>query len=131
MGPKIQDELFDIIIRWRKHFISFIADVEKMYRQVGIIEDHRDYQRFLWRFSTNEPIKEYRITRVIDGTAPAQFLATRALRQLAEDLEHRYKVAAKVDDLSSGSHDTTSAIKLQNDIINLLKQGGFVLKKWL
>lgn len=137
IGPKIQDDLFDILIRWRKHKIVFIADVEKMYRQVKLIENHRDYQRFLWRFSKKDTISEYRITTVIDGTASAQFLATRALRQLAVDSSTQYPEAAEtilkdfyVDDVSSGSHGIQSALKLQMDLIELLKQGGFMLKKW-
>lgn len=32
VGPNIQDDLFDILIRFRKHKIVFIADIEKMYR---------------------------------------------------------------------------------------------------
>lgn len=137
IGPRIQDELYDILVRWRMHKIAFIADIEKMYRQIEIVENHRDYQRILWRVSPDEPIREYRITRVIDGTAPAQFLSTRVLKQIGEDSKAKYPEAAKtidkdfyVDDVSSGSHGVESASKLQLNLIDLLKQRGFMLKKW-
>ncbi|XP_037047939.1 uncharacterized protein LOC119082532 [Bradysia coprophila] len=137
VGPKTQDDLYDILIRWRTHYVTFIADIEKMFRQIKLAPHQRDYQRILWRFSPNEPILEYRITTVIDGTASASFLATRTLNQLATDEEPNYPLAAQVtrrdfymDDVSSGSHDVQSAIKLQNELIAMLKGGGFLLRKW-
>lgn len=137
IGPTIQEDLFSILVRWRIHFIVFIADIEKMFRQIKIIESHRDYQRLLWRFSTNTPVLEYRVTRVIDGTASASFLAARTLQQAGEDGSQQFPQASKViksdfymDDVSSGSHSVSSAIKLQTDLIDLLQQSGFILKKW-
>lgn len=79
IGPKTQEDLFSILIRWRKHLFVMLADIEKMYRQIKLTTEHRDFQRILWRFNDNEPISEYRITTVIDGTASASFLATRTL----------------------------------------------------
>lgn len=137
IGPTIQDELYEILVRWRIHYIAFIADIEKMFRQIEMSPECRDYQRILWRFSTEQPILEYRITRVIEGTASATFLAARTLKQTAIDGEREFPNASKVvmkdfymDDVSSGSSDLDSAIKLQNDLITLLNQGKFVLRKW-
>lgn len=108
-----------------------------MYRQIKINGNHRDYQRLLWRFSTEEPVLDYRVTTVIDGTASSTFLATRTLIQAGEDASQQYPEAAKVvkrdfymDDVSSGSHSVESAMKLQLDLINLLSDKGFILRKW-
>lgn len=137
VGPKVQDDLFSILIRWRKHRIAFIADVEKMFRQVKIVSEHRDFQRLLWRFDQNDPIMEYRITTVIDGTASASYLAARVLQQLAEDGAVEFPEAAKivkqdfyVDDMSSGAPNVEKAKSLQNELIKILSKGGMVLTKW-
>lgn len=137
IGSSIQEDLFSILIRWRKHLVAFIADIEKMYRQIKITEDHRDLQRLLWRFSPNDPVLEYRITTVIDGTASATFLATRSLKQAALDGQVEFPEASEVikndfymDDVSSGEDSIESAINLQNNLIHLLNKRGFVLKKW-
>lgn len=137
VGPKTQDDLYSILIRWRKHKFVFLADIEKMYRQVKIINEHRDYQRLLWRFDENGSILEYRITTVIDGTASASYLATRTLIQLAEDYSTQFPEASKmmkedfyVDDMSSGSYSVEKAKQLQNDVIEIMNQGKFVLRKW-
>ena len=47
VGPKVQDDIFDILIRFRFFKIVMSADVAKMYRQVGLNEKHRDYHRLL------------------------------------------------------------------------------------
>lgn len=137
VGPKTQEDLFCILLRWRKHLVAFLADIEKMYRQVKIVPEHRDFQRLLWRLNENEPIKEYRITTVIDGTASASFLATRTLVKLAEDNSNKFADASKivkedfyVDNLASGSDSVKQGKVLQNDIIRIMNNGKFRLRQW-
>lgn len=48
VGPRQQDELFQIVVRFRKHQIALTADIAKMYRQVRISEEDWDYQRIVW-----------------------------------------------------------------------------------
>lgn len=59
VGPVLQDNLIDIIIRFRFHKIVIISDLQKMYHQVMIHHDDRDFQHVLWRFSIDESIMEY------------------------------------------------------------------------
>lgn len=70
-GPTIQPELFYIFIRWRVHKIAINADIEKMYRMVQMRPEDRKFQKILWRFSDNEPIKSYELNTVTFGTKPA------------------------------------------------------------
>ncbi|XP_058817818.1 uncharacterized protein LOC131681124 [Topomyia yanbarensis] len=85
IGPVIQDDLLSLVIRFRKYKVALLADIEKMYRQVSIHPDDRPLQRVLWRFSQDEPIAKYELTTVTYGLAPSSFLATRTLKQLADD----------------------------------------------
>ncbi|KYN09177.1 hypothetical protein ALC57_18716 [Trachymyrmex cornetzi] len=64
IGPVLQDSLIDIIIRFRTYKIALTADLQKMYRQVLVQEDDRDFQRVLWRFSPDEPVQDYRLNTV-------------------------------------------------------------------
>jgi hypothetical protein len=49
IGPKVQDDLFGIVQRFRLHRIVMSADVVKMSRQVWVHPDDRRLQRILWR----------------------------------------------------------------------------------
>lgn len=136
-GPKLQSDLMDIILRWRKHKYVFIADIEKMYRQIMVSDHDRDLQRVVWRSDDSKPIDNYQLLTVTYGTASAPYLAIKTLHKLARDYEDRYPVAANialkdfyVDDVLSGADTVTTAIESRDQLIKLLNKGGFTLHKW-
>ena len=49
LGPRLQDDVFDILIRFRRDYIALSADVVKMSRQVALEEADWDSHRILWR----------------------------------------------------------------------------------
>ena len=49
VGPKIQKDLFRILIRFRMHPVALSADIAKMYRQVQLDKEDKDYHRLLWK----------------------------------------------------------------------------------
>lgn len=137
VGPRLQEDLTFILLRWRKHRYALSADVAKMYRQVLVNPEHRDYQCVLWRDTTNERIETYRMKRVTFGIASAQYLAVRAMQQLADDEKEKYPAAAAiakqdfyVDDLFTGASTFEKACELQMQLTNLLSSGGFPLRQW-
>jgi hypothetical protein len=90
-----------------------------MYRQIVVHPQDRDLQRILWRYSPEEPIQEFRLTTVTNGTSSAPFLATRCLKKLADDNECHHPKAAQVlsndfyvDDLLSGTSTLEEAIDM-------------------
>ena len=84
-GPTIQDDLMSIIMRWRKYKIAIKADIAKMYRQILIREEDINYQRILWRESSDQNLEEYHLLTVTYGTSCAPYLAIRTLHQLANE----------------------------------------------
>jgi len=48
-GPKLQKDLFDVLIRLRRNPIALACDIKEMYLQVKIEERDRPYFRLLWR----------------------------------------------------------------------------------
>jgi hypothetical protein len=136
-GPKVQDDLFDITQRFRLHRIVMSADIVKMYRQVWVHPDDKCLQRIMWRKTPDQPITIYELNTVTYGTSSAPFLATICLQQLIEDEDINYPEAAKiakdgfyVDDLIMGTYDVDTALALQQNMIDMLKKGGFTLRKW-
>ena len=47
LGPKIQRDLFEILIRFRFHKVALSADIAKMYRQVLLDKEDKDFHRIL------------------------------------------------------------------------------------
>jgi hypothetical protein len=137
VGPTIQQDLMSIVLRFRMHRHAMTADIPKMYRQIRLNPEDYDLQRILWRRSSDEPLKQYQIVTVTYGTAPASFLSTRCLKQLANEESSSYPRAAEVisrdmyvDDLVTGSDNLSEARRLRAKIIHILGKGGFTLHKW-
>ncbi|UYV70278.1 hypothetical protein LAZ67_7002357 [Cordylochernes scorpioides] len=107
---------------------------------LGAVSDEHedaDYQRILWRPSPEEPVEDYRLLTVTYGTTSAPFLAMRTLQQLAEDEGQNYPEASRVtlndfyvDDLLTGAQTIAEAKELIDQLKDLMKKGGFHLRKW-
>ena len=137
VGPKLQKDIFDVLINFRLNAICFTADIAKMYRQILIKPEHRLYQCILWRNSPEEPVKRYMLNTVTYGVSSAPYLSIRTLQQLSNDDGALYPKAAfilkhgiYVDDILWSVDSVEEATRLQVELISLLKRGGFELRKW-
>ncbi|GBO20704.1 hypothetical protein AVEN_228866-1 [Araneus ventricosus] len=136
-GGVVQDDLFSILLRFRKHQVAFTADVKKMYRQIWVNPDQCNFQCILWKNRSCEEPSLYKLLTVMYGTKSAPYLAIRVLNQLATDERKEFPLASAValkdfyvDDVLSGADNVSSALKLQQELISLLKAGGMELHKW-
>ncbi|XP_033225952.1 uncharacterized protein LOC117178638 [Belonocnema kinseyi] len=64
--PKLLTDLISIILRWRMSQFVFVADVEKMFRQIKVDPRDCDYQRVLWS-SPEGNLEAWRLTTVTYG----------------------------------------------------------------
>ncbi|XP_055714212.1 uncharacterized protein LOC129808458 [Phlebotomus papatasi] len=138
VGPTVQGELLHLLIQFRTYKYAFTADIEKMYRQVGVSAEDRDFQRILWRYDKGQEVRTYRLTTVTYGTSCAPYLATRTLQQVAYDNEKLYPEAAQqilnnfyMDDLLGGAQTVQEATKVREDLQSVLDSSGFPLRKWV
>ena len=70
-GSPLQNDLSDIIARWRRYKMGFTADLEKMFRQINVCEDHQNYQCILWRNENTNDIDIYKLKTITYGTTSA------------------------------------------------------------
>ncbi|CAB0000027.1 unnamed protein product [Nesidiocoris tenuis] len=136
--PKLQQNICDVLIRFRLHNVCLVADVKQMYRCIGVASADQDQQRIFWRFSPADSLSEFRLTTVTYGNAAAPFLALRTMKQLVYDEGSQFPMAAKallnntfVDDTCISVPTVHDALKLQAELVALLAKGKFSLKKWL
>ncbi|XP_059224007.1 uncharacterized protein LOC131997304 [Stomoxys calcitrans] len=135
-GPILQNDLMNVILRWRFFKYVFNGDIQKMYRQIYVHKDDREFQRVLFRNSHTEAVQDYRLKTVTFGINCAPYLAIRTLLQLSEDGKSTHPMASSVlkdqiyvDDILSGGHSLTEAKAYLLELIDLLNSSGFPLKK--
>lgn len=136
-GPKLQQDLCDILLNFRLFSVAFTADICKIYRQILVEPNDCRYQHILWRSSPNSAICEYELTTVTYGVTSAPFFAMRVLQQLVHDEGSSYPKASHlllhntyVDDIVAGAASLAEAITQRNQLVELLSKARFFLKKW-
>lgn len=120
-GPKLQNNICDIILHFRLQNVVFSCDVRQMYRQIKIHPDDQRFQLILWRESPTVPLSTYQLTTVTYGMNCSPYLAIKTLRQLADDEGARFPLAAEilkhhsyVDDLIAGAPTEEDAVELRH-----------------
>ncbi|XP_075162898.1 uncharacterized protein LOC142235533 [Haematobia irritans] len=119
-GPALQNDLPSVMTQWRRHRISFSADIEKMFRQIDVCPEHRKFQQILWRYDPFQEISIYELNTVTYGTASAPYLAIRVLQKLSNDYCSEFPGACKVLLTDTYVDDVLSGAK-----------GGCRLRKWV
>ncbi|XP_050340167.1 uncharacterized protein LOC126766422 [Bactrocera neohumeralis] len=135
-GTTLQPDLMLLILNWRMFKYVFNGDVEKMYRQILVHKDDQDFQRIVFRKSSNSPISDYKLKTVTFGINCAPYLAIRTLHEVAKTCETNLPLATSVlqtqtyvDDILSGSHSLSLACESLSQVIKALNSAGFPLKK--
>ncbi|UYV74135.1 hypothetical protein LAZ67_11002219, partial [Cordylochernes scorpioides] len=138
VGPKLQNNIFSILLKFRTNSVALVADIEKMYRQIRLHPDDIKYQTILWRDCKDLELQEYNLLTVTYGLACAPYLAIRTLHQIAHEVQVSNPRVSKiiredfyVDDLLTGCPTVEDAKGLVQQLIAVLGSGGFVLRKWV
>lgn len=138
VGPTLQSDLLAILLRFRQHSYVVASDICKMYRQVLVTPTQRPLQSIVWRSNPSNPLRTFHINTVTYGTAAASFLAIRCLQQLSYENAEKHSVASRiiaedfyVDDMLTGAETVEEAYENCQEVSDILKQGGFILRKWL
>ncbi|UYV77428.1 hypothetical protein LAZ67_15000995 [Cordylochernes scorpioides] len=120
-GPKLQTDIFTILIKWRQYKVVVLTDIEKMYRQILVRPQDAENQSifYLWNFPCSFP-----------GTPNLIAIGTGQWKQISESSGGNKKRDISVDDIITGAETSMKTLNLRDELIGLLKGGGFVLKKW-
>ncbi|XP_063834411.1 uncharacterized protein LOC135083637 [Ostrinia nubilalis] len=137
-GPKLQNNIVDIITALRLDGIVFTADISKMYRNIDLRPEDRQYQDIFWRDSPEETVSEFELNTVTYGVSSSPYLAIRTLHQLAQDHGEQWPRAATallkdtfMDDIVVTAPSVDVALEIKDELINLLDCGKFELRKWI
>jgi hypothetical protein len=118
-----------------------MSDVEAMFYQVHVRPTDCDALRFLWWPDGNLaiPPEEYQMTVHLFGAASSPSCANFALKRVAEDYKTEFDLDTVqtvkrnfyVDDCLKSVESNEKAIRLANQLRDLLAKAGFRLTKWI
>ena len=95
-GPDLLNNLFGVILRFRKKEVAVMGDISKIYHRVLIPERDQHVHRFLWRNLKTERKPDVYVKTVLTfGYKPAPAMAQIALRKTAEENKDDYPEAAE------------------------------------
>ena len=138
-GPKLQNELFDVLLRFRRYPIAVVCDIAEMYLRIELNPDDRPFHRFLWwNLASNEKPCEYEFSRLVFGVNASPFLAQFVSQHHARIFEDIYPRAAETILKSTYMDDSMDSVMSESEGITLYKQlsklwdkAGMHAHKWL
>ncbi|MCG8112261.1 MAG: hypothetical protein N0E59_16010, partial [Candidatus Thiodiazotropha taylori] len=138
-GPKLQQDLFDVLLRFRRYPIAVVCDIEEMYLRIGITQPDKPYQRFLWRgMDESRSPDVYEFDRVVFGVNSSPFQAQFVLQQHARQYQSTFLVASEtllkstyMDDSMDSVGTEEQGMTLYSELSSLLTKAGMHARKWL
>ena len=137
-GPKLQLEIVDVLLRFRRAPVAISADIAEMFLQVRLREEDQAFHRFLWRDldASREP-DVYEFLRLPFGNSSSPICAQYVLQSHSKSNAAEYPQAAEtiensmyVDDVLDSRETVEEARELQKQLSTVLKNGAFDLRKW-
>ena len=136
IGPRIQEDIFSILVSFRSYLVGLTADVAKMYRQVALHITDKDFHRILWKDPDTGELITLRMTRVtyrcyqlvVPFNLRSLQIATTAttIPATIEALKRGFYV----DDYLGGADSTQAAIALRADLTQALATVQMPIRKW-
>ena len=140
-GPDLTNKLLGVLCRFRQEKVAFSCDVESMFHQFRVKEEHRDYLRFLWwkESDTDREPDEFRMTGHLFGARSSPSCANFGMKQIALDHGHLFSPAASsflrdnfyVDDGLKSVGTISEANSLVKETHDLCQCAGLHLHKFL
>ena len=137
-GPKLQNDLVHVLLRFRRYPIALVTDIAEMYLQVHVQPQDRPVQRFLWRNLEDIEPQVYEFSRVVFGVNASPYLAQYVARYNADRYKEQFPRAAEtvkestyMDDSMDSALTVDEAIKLYHELVDLWKKAGMKARKWI
>ncbi|XP_075737935.1 uncharacterized protein LOC142777431 [Rhipicephalus microplus] len=124
-GLDLTNNLVGILIRFRQDSVAITADIEQMFYNFVVREDHQNYLRFLW-FKDNDisrEIMECRMKVHVFGNSPSPAVATYGLRRTAQEAAQQFgEDARRFVERDFYLDDALKSLSCEEDAISLLQR---------
>ena len=136
-GPVLQNELPQVLTKFRQGDVAFGADIEAMFSRIRLQKQDARYHRFLWKEKDSDVINTYQMDRLAFGDTSSPCEAIYVTRRAAKDFGQGQEEAVRainenlyVDDYLDSTETTEQAITKGRQVKEILANGDLHLKKW-
>ena len=136
----MRNSLVGVLTRFRSFVYALISDIKKLYYQCMVKPSDQELLRFLWYRDNNfnQPIVEYKMTRLSFGLLPAQSTSLYCLDRAIEENSTNASLSTVltmlrnfyVDDGLFSFASEAELIVFYKEIVPLLASRGFPLTKF-
>ena len=145
-GPKLQQDILAILLRFRSSVITLISDVSKMFLNCNIKGSDKDFLRFLYKDPLNNasPVKIYRFTTLVFGVVDSPFQSLTCMQKLIKRKRQDPKITEYekracdiiendmyIDDITTTCASEEEAIQVRQALTDILAEGSFHIRKWV
>ena len=138
-GPKLQSNVFDILVGFRQELVVLVGDISQMYHQLMLLPEDRPLHRFLWRdLDQSKKPEVYEFLRFIFGGCYCPFCVQYAWQKHADTHKDEFPLAASavrnhcyMDDLMPSLPTIEEAKQTRQQLSKLGDKAGFHIRKWL
>ena len=96
-GRKLQQDVFDVLLRFRSNSVALVADLTEMFSQGTIAKQDRRYHRFLWRgLDLSRPPEVYEAMILMFGDRASAYLAQYVVQKHTEGNRDDYPLAMAI-----------------------------------
>ena len=121
--PKLQRDLVNMLLRFRRYPIAIAGHISEMYLQVKIKEEDRSMFRFHWRyFDEKKSPVIHEFTSIMFGMNAAPLVVQYVVRHNAEKHQAEYPLAAETVLQSTYMDDAMDSTKTEDNAVNLYEE---------
>ena len=136
-GPKLINDLVEILVRFRCHNVGFVSDIEKAFLNIQLDSTDRDYTRFFGLSDPDDPDSTFDVNRfkaILFGSVSSPFILNSVVKHLLEEkhssITEDLQTNIYVDNIVSGTNSESEAISYYKSAVATLQEGGFNLRSW-
>ena len=136
-GPKLQCDVFDVLLHFRRLPVALVCDIAEMYLRIGMEPSSRPFNGFLWRdLDQSRPPEKYQFNSLVFGVNLCPYKAVS--RKHAMESKEQYPKATEtilestyMDDSMDSAPSDEECLELYDQLSKLWGSAGMHVGKWL
>ena len=136
-GPRLINDLTQVLLRYRKHDEAFTGDISKMFLKIHVPEEYRKYSRFIWVQRDRSTHRYFQFKGHVFGKVCSPTCAIFVTQKNAEEHKALMPRAAEavikstlVDDTLDSVPTPEEAVQVIKDLVEMNKHIGLDISKF-